>query len=94
MGLPGWVFPRHIAIKERSNVLQEQEEEYMRGEELLEYPPCPYSPCFFGFDSDEDQHMQNDIIDNSFESDEEFGLGMMFDKALNDPPCVTIIHVS
>ena len=33
-----------IAIKERSNVLEEQEEEYMRGEELLEYPPCPYSP--------------------------------------------------
>ena len=38
--------------------------------------------------------MQNDIIDNSFESDEEFGLGMMFDKALNDPPCVTIIPVA
>ena len=75
-----------VAIKERSNGLQEQEE-YREEEKVLEDCPYPYSPCYFDSDSDDDQHIQNDIIiDNSFESDEEFGLYILYDNALDDGP--------
>ena len=75
-----------VAIKERSNGLQEQEE-YREEEKVLEDCPYPYSPCYFDSDSDDDQHIQNDfIIDNSFESDEEFHLDILYDNALHDGP--------
>ena len=66
--------------------MQEQEE-YREEEKVLEDCPYPYSPCSFDSDSDDDQHIQNEIIiDNSFESDEEFGLDILYDNALDDGP--------
>ena len=40
-----------VAIKERSNGLQEQEE-YREEEKVLEDCPYPYSPCYFDSGSD------------------------------------------
>jgi hypothetical protein len=73
--------------------LQEVEEKH--GEEKVENPPPPYSPCFYNSDFDDEQHIPNDIIiDNNFKDDEEYGLDMFYDKALDDPHCSTIIPVA
>ena len=37
--------------------------------------------------------LNENIIDNDFKDNEEYGLDMFYDKALDDPPCVTIPHV-
>jgi hypothetical protein len=82
-----------VSIKERLNGSQEDEEK--DAEEKVENPPPPYSPCFYDSDSDDEQHIPNDIIiDNNFKDDEEYGLDMFYDKALDDPHYSTIIHVA
>jgi hypothetical protein len=43
-----------VSVKERLNSLQEDEEK--DGEEKVENPPPPYSPCFYDSDSDYEQH--------------------------------------
>jgi hypothetical protein len=54
-----------VSIKERLNGLQEDEEK--DAEEKVENPPPPYLPCFYDSDSNDEQHIPNDIIiDNNF----------------------------
>jgi hypothetical protein len=43
-----------VSVKERLNSLQEDEEK--DGEEKVENPPPPYSPCFYDSDFDYEQH--------------------------------------
>jgi len=45
-------------------------------------------------DDEEDQPMLNEnIIDNDFKDNEEYGLDMFYDKSLDDPPCDIILPV-
>jgi hypothetical protein len=52
--------------------------------------------CYYYYDSDDEyiDMLAEIIVDNDFKDDEEYGLDMFYEKALDDPPLVTILPMA